>query len=182
MTHKARLILILVITALTLGGYAHGFKESNKEDLPNFLKLNENVYRGAQPTDAGIKLLKEKHGIKTIIYLRGQGEKANYEKRLAEAAGIKFVNIPLHNWFRPKNSHIENAISEITDEENQPVFVHCARGADRTGTVIAVYRMKFDGYTGKEASKEARKFGIGWWQVWMKDYIHDYYRDFILKK
>ena len=182
MTHKARLTLIFLIAVLTFGGYAHGFKVSEKDDLSNFFKLNENVYRGAQPTDAGIKLLKEKHGIKTIVYLRGKGDGANHERKLAAAEGIKFVNVPLHNWFRPKNSQIENAISEITKEENQPVFVHCARGADRTGTVIAVYRMKFDGFTGKEASKEAKKFGIGWWQIWMKDYIHDYYRDFILKK
>jgi len=171
-----------MIAVLTFGGYAHGFRVSEKEDLPNFFQLNENVYRGAQPTAKGIQFLKKKHGIKTIIYLRGKGDGANSERKLAETEGIKFVNVPLHNWFRPKNAQIENAISEITKEENQPVFVHCARGADRTGTVIAVYRMKFDGWTGKEASEEAKKFGIGWWQVWMKDYIYDYYRDSIQKK
>ena len=60
--------------------------------------------------------------------------------------------------------------------ENQPVFVHCKRGSDRTGTVIAVYRMRNDGWTDDEAIKEAKKFGFGWWQFWMKDYIEDYYK------
>ncbi len=150
--------------------------------MPNFYQINSKLFRGGQPTDLGLRDLKEKYDIKTIVYLRGKGDKAEKERKLVEAAGMKFINVPLHNWFRPKQSQIEKAIAEITKDENQPVFVHCKRGADRTGTVIAVYRMKFDDWNAKQAYAEAKKFGIGWWQVWMKDYIHDYYRDFLLDK
>jgi protein tyrosine/serine phosphatase len=93
---------------------------------------------------------------------------------------MKFFNPHLSNWFAPKTSDIEKVLEIIQNPENQPVFIHCKRGADRTGTVVAVYRMKYENWTDKQANKEAKEFGLGWWQIWMKDYIHDYYRD--LKK
>lgn len=176
MTLKIRYFSLLLIVALSFGNFAHAQKLT--KDLPNFSQVNENLYRGGQPTEAGIKKLKEDLDIKTIIYLRGEDEKADREKKWAESVGIKFINIPLHNWFGPKDSKIEEALAEINKAENQPVFVHCRRGADRTGTVIAVYRITHDGWTAKQANKEARDFGFGWWQFWMKDYVKDYYKDF----
>ena len=101
---------------------------------------------------------------------------------MGERRGVKFINIPLHNWFGPKDKKIEKILSLINTPENQPVFVHCKRGSDRTGTIIAVYRMTQDGWTAKQANKEAKEFGFGWWQFWMKDYIKDYYKDFISQK
>lgn len=147
------------------------------KDLPNFHQVNDNLYRGAQPTKAGILELK-KIGIKTIIDLRGADEKAEVEENWAQSAGIKFINIPLNNWFGPKDAKIEKILAAINNAENQPVFVHCKRGADRTGTVIGVYRIAHDGWTAKQVNDEAKDFGFGWWQIWMKDFINDYYRDF----
>ncbi len=153
--------------------------ESKKEDLPNFHKINENFYRGGQPTAEGIKRL-ARLGVKTVINFRDPDGKVRREKQVTEENGMRFFNPHLSNWFKPKDSEIEKIIEIIQDPANQPVFIHCKRGADRTGTVVAVYRMKFEGWTDREANKEAKEFGLGWWQVWMKDYIHDYYRD--LKK
>lgn len=169
---------LLLIIVLSLGGLAHGQKKSSSEDLPNFSKVNENLYRGGQPSQNGVKKLKEDFKIKTIIYLRGADERAEIEKKWSEAAGIKFINVSLNNWFGPKDAQIEKALQEINRTENQPVFVHCQRGADRTGTVIAVYRITHDGWTARAATEEAEIFHFGWWQIWMKDYIKDYYRDF----
>ena len=153
----------------------------SKEDLPNFHKINDNLYRGGQPTEEGIKQL-AKMGIKTVINLRDGQEKVMKEKGYTEANGMQFINIRLGNWFKPSDKDIEAVLTEIRKPENQPVFVHCKRGADRTGTVVAVYRMRFDGWTDKQAEKEAKEFGIGWWQIWMKDYIDDYYERVVLKK
>ncbi|MEP6788068.1 MAG: tyrosine-protein phosphatase, partial [Acidobacteriota bacterium] len=146
------------------------------KDLPNFHRVNENLYRGGQPKDEGFAELK-KIGIATVIDLRGTDDNSSREKSLAEAAGLRFINIPLDNWGRPANNDIESIIAQINDPKNQPVFVHCNRGSDRTGTVIAVYRITHDGWSGKQASDEANEFGLGWWQVWMKGYIADYSRD-----
>lgn len=166
--------LFLVIT---FANFAYAQKVIENKNLPNFHQVNANLYRGGQPTEEGFRQLKQT-GIKTIIYLRGADEKAKREENWAQKAGLKFINLPLSNWFEPKDAQIEKILAEINKLENQPVFVHCQRGADRTGTVVAVYRITHDNYTGKQANAEAKKFGFGWWQFWMKDYINDYYRDF----
>jgi protein tyrosine/serine phosphatase len=92
------------------------------------------------------------------------------------------VNIHLHNWLKSKASDIDAILNEVEEKENQPVFLHCKRGSDRTGTVVAIYRMKNDGWTPKQAMDEAKSFGFGWWQFWMKDFVNDYYRDRIKKQ
>lgn len=148
--------------------------ELNSPNLPNFHKITENIYRGGQPTADGIKEL-AKLGIKTIINFRDTQEKVLREKAVAEAEGLRFINLRLSNWFKAKDFEIEAILQEILKPENQPVFIHCKRGADRTGTVAAIFRMRFQGWTAEEANHEAKKHGIGWWQVWMKDYIKSYY-------
>jgi tyrosine-protein phosphatase SIW14 len=151
------------------------------EHLPNFHRINENLYRGGQPTAEGIRRLAQL-GIKTIINFRDARDNVHREKQSAEENGIRFINFHLSNWFASKDDEIHEIIEVIRNPEHQPVFIHCKRGADRTGTVVAVYRMLFDGWTDREANREAKHHGIGWWQVWMKDYIKDYYKRMTAKK
>jgi tyrosine-protein phosphatase SIW14 len=155
--------------------------ESKNVDLPNFYEVNAKLFRGGQPTEKGVNEL-AKMGVKTIINLRGEDKNSLREKVWAEKANIKFISVNLSNWFEPKTADIEQIIKEIDAAANQPVFVHCKRGADRTGTIIAVYRITHDKYTAKQAIEEAKKFDFGWWQFWMKDYINDYYRDYKSEK
>lgn len=155
-------------------------KAAGEKDLPNFSQVNQNFYRGAQPTENGVKEL-ARMGVRTIIDLRGADENSEREKVWAQNAGVKFVAVDLSNWFKPKTSDIEAVIKQIDGAENEPVFVHCKRGADRTGTVVAIYRIKHDGWTAKRAISEAKQFDFGWWQFLMKDYINDYYRNFKAK-
>ena len=149
--------------------------KSKDKDLPNFHQINENLYRGGQPTAEGIKQLATL-GIKTIINFRDMRETVRREKELAEANGLRFINLHLSNWFASNDEEIHAIIEIIRNPELQPVFIHCKRGADRTGTIVAVYRMMFDGWTDSQANREAKTHGIGWWQVWMKDYIKAYYK------
>ena len=146
------------------------------DGLPNFHKISENFYRGGQPTEEGVNNL-AKLGIKTIINLRGgKNKKVSKEEIWAKKARVNFIHSPLSNWFASRDDKIQSILDEIQKPENQPVFLHCKRGADRTGTVTAIYRIKYEDWTAKDANDEARKFGIGWWQVWMKDYINDYFK------
>ena len=172
-------ILLLLTFALT--SFADAQKSFNDKDLPKFAEVHANLFRGGQPTENGVKEL-AKRGVKTIIDLRGADEHSKKEENWARNNGIKFVAVNLSNWFKPKDSDIENIIKQIDAADNQPVFVHCQRGADRTGTVIAVYRLTHDDYTVKQAVDEAKKFKFGWWQFWMKDYIEDYARKMANKK
>ncbi len=175
MKSTIRCFSILLIFALA--NFTHAQKAVEKKDLPNFSKVNEKLYRGGQPTKAGVEQL-DAMKVKTIINLRGDDENSKAEEKWAQDADIKFISVNLSNWFEPKTEDIERIIEEIDKPENQPVFVHCRRGADRTGTVIAVYRIRHDGWTSKRAIDEAKDFDFGWWQIPMKDFIKDYYRDF----
>ena len=178
---KAIISGFLMILMLALVNFADAQTALKDKDLPNFAAVEKNLYRGGQPTEAGVKKLAAM-GVKTIIDLRGEDENAQKEKAWADKAGVKFVAVNLNNWFKPKTEDIENIIKQIDAADNQPVFVHCQRGADRTGTVVAVYRMKHDNYTAKQAIDEAKKFKFGWWQFWMKGYIEDYYEKMLKTK
>lgn len=167
-------IFLGAILAIVTVNYTQKMEPS--KNLPNFQKINDNLYRGGQPKEGGFAELKGL-GVKTVIYLRGDDNNALNEKKRAEAAGMNFLHFPLGNWDRPDQKDIDKILAEINAPENQPVFVHCKRGSDRTGTVIAVYRMTHDGWDAKKAGDEAEKFGIGWWQRGMRDFINDYYRD-----
>ncbi len=167
-------ITFYLLIAFSFERFASGQTTSKIKDLPNFFQVNANLYRGAQPKENGIRQLAQM-GVKTVINLRGDDESAKKEEKWTTDAGMKFINISLGNLLKPKDEDIEKIVALINQTKNQPVFIHCKRGSDRTGTVVAVYRMTHDDWTAKQANDEAKKFGFGWWQFWMKDYINDYY-------
>jgi tyrosine-protein phosphatase SIW14 len=151
------------------------------KELPNFHQVNEYLYRGAQPQDGGIKKLAQL-GIKTIINLRDDDERARAEEAEAHALGLSYFNVPLPDFNRPDDKTIKQILALIAVPENQPVFLHCKRGADRTGTVVAIYRIEHDGWDSERAKAEAKQYGLGFWQIEMKDYIHDYYQRWLEQK
>ena len=167
-------LTVLMFAAFVFSQNGSAQTKFSDQDLPNFSQVNANLYRGGQPSENGVREL-ARMGVKTIINLRGDDKNSRREKEWARRAGIRFIAVNLSNWFKPKTRDIENIVKEINAADNQPVFVHCKRGADRTGTIVAVYRISHDGWTAKQANDEAKKFGFGWWQFWMKDCISDYY-------
>ncbi len=146
------------------------------EELPNFHRVNANVYRGGQPRKGGLQRLASL-GVNTVINLRDDDERADIEGREATAAGLRYFNIPVGRFGRPEDAEIDQVLALISASENGTVFIHCAHGADRTGVVVAVYRISQDGWTGEQARKEATRYGMKFWQRGMKDYIIDYHRD-----
>jgi tyrosine-protein phosphatase SIW14 len=151
-------------------------EEVRLKEVPNFHQVNQGLYRGAQPKEGGIQVLAAR-GIKTILNLRAADERARAEEVEARAAGLRYFNIPMEGLDRPTDEQVERALKIINDTANQPVFVHCKHGADRTGTVIAIYRMTHDGWSTEEALREAKHYGLSMFQFGMKDYIKDYGRD-----
>jgi tyrosine-protein phosphatase SIW14 len=172
---KLRAISVaVVVLAATLGASS---REPKAEVLPNFHQVNEKLYRGAQPLSGGMKELAALR-IKTVINLRGEDEQTREEEIEAKAAGLRYFSVPLPGFGRPKTEQVERVLNLIADSRNWPVFVHCRHGEDRTGTIIAVYRISHDGWTSEQAKKEAKKYGMSRFQFAMKDYISDYARDY----
>jgi protein tyrosine/serine phosphatase len=145
-------------------------------ELPNYYKVNERLYRGGQPKKGGIKKLSE-IGIKTIINLRGADERTRAEEAEAKAAGLSYFNIPMPRLSRPTHEQVSRVLAIMENEANWPVFIHCKRGSDRTGTVVAVYRIRQYEWTARQAMSEAKRHGLSWMEFGMKDYVSDYYRD-----
>lgn len=120
--------------------------------LSNVGKVAPGVYRGAQPGPEGYKMLKSM-GIKTVINLRITGS----EKLDVEELGMRSIEMPLGVLSDIKPDIVNKIIEIMKDPANQPVFVHCRQGQDRTGIVIAAYRMRVDGWSLSEAEAEMQE-------------------------
>jgi protein tyrosine phosphatase (PTP) superfamily phosphohydrolase (DUF442 family) len=133
----------------------------DRPGLPNLHKLNDGLYRGAQPTAEGIREL-EKLGVKTIVSMREN----HSDKDILGESKIAFEHIPMKTW-DPTDEQVVRFLKIVTDKNRQPVFVHCKHGADRTGTMCAIYRLTIDGWTKPQAIDEMTKGGFGFHSIWV---------------
>jgi tyrosine-protein phosphatase SIW14 len=140
--------------------------------VPNFHQVNDHLFRGAQPLPEGFKSL-AKLGIGTVIDLRAEHSSA-VEAEAVKAAGMRYVSVPMNGFHAPSNEQITKILGLIDSITDGPVFIHCRRGADRTGTVIACYRIKHDHWAGDKAVAEAESFGMSFTEVGMKHYIRGF--------
>ena len=143
-----------------------------QEGIANFGKVNEGLYRGAQPDEPAIKNLK-RLGIKTIINLRMTNEASKAEQPMARTNGISYTNVPIHGVGRPADEQVRKVLALI-EALPGPVFVHCEHGCDRTGTIIACYRIKHDRWSPDTALREAARYGMSWLERGMRSYVLDF--------
>jgi protein tyrosine phosphatase (PTP) superfamily phosphohydrolase (DUF442 family) len=165
----------VVCVLLLLASASQAQQKRSYKELPNFRKVSDGLNLGAQPLSGGIKKLAEL-GIKTLINLRGADELIIGEQKETESAGLRYFNIPMPGLSAPSDEQVARVMSIINNPDNQPVFVHCKRGADRTGTIGAIYRISHDGWTADRAIAEARLYGMSWAEFGMRSYIWDYYK------
>lgn len=126
-----------------------------RNDIPgltNFAQVSPVLYRGAQPTAQGFVQLK-KMGIKTVVNLRS----FHSDRDLMKGTGLRYVSIASQAW-NPEEKDILRFLKIVENPDNQPVFVHCQQGADRTGCAVAAYRMVEQGWTRQQAMAELPRF------------------------
>ncbi len=143
-----------------------------REGIRNFGKVNETVYRGAQPDAAAIRNLK-KLGIKSIVNLRTSGAEWKKEVAQAQESGIVCTNIPLNGIRRPTHEEVRKVLDAIKALP-PPVFIHCQHGCDRTGTIVACYRIEYENWSNQAALAEAERYGISKLERGMRDFILHY--------
>jgi protein tyrosine/serine phosphatase len=133
----------------------HSFQapQNNIAGLSNIAQVSEALYRGAQPDEAGFRELK-KMGIKTIINLRD----FHSDKDKIKGLGFRYCEIP-SNAADIEENEIIAFIKAATDPVDAPAFVHCQHGSDRTGLMVAIYRIYVMGWSKAEALKELDAFG-----------------------
>jgi tyrosine-protein phosphatase SIW14 len=143
--------------------------------IHNAGKINEVLFRGAQPKADGLAELK-KLGITTIVDLRGEDrEQYEWERKEAQSRGMRFVHLPVSGWAPPSDEQVAQFLALFRDDPRQKVFVHCRFGDDRTGVFVATYRMAVDEWSPEKAIDEMYFFGFnGFWHPSMKKFIRDF--------
>lgn len=137
--------------------------------LPNLHRVNATLYRSAQPTKEGFiylaaksSLARDDRPIKTILSLRAFNDDAPVAP---EASALHLEQIRFKTW-HPEEEDVVKFLRIATTPTMQPVLVHCQHGADRTGTMVAIYRVAYEGWSKAQAKEEMVKGGFGFHPMW----------------
>jgi len=183
----------LVVLALFAVAAGNAF---SKDLIVNFSQVNSGLFRGARLTSVEALDYLKSIGIKNIVNLQGGDLNSRYakiipwaepgerpeviagEKDAAINAGIGYLHAPL-NSLEPVTTEEDKAIDEVLEfmhnKNNQPVFIHCEHGADRTGLLVALYRVKYEKMDVESARKEWIKNGHNKLHQLFTGDLDDYY-------
>ena len=131
-------------------------KRLTLEGVGNFAEVTPTLLRGGQPKPVGFDGL-AKMGVNIVVDARLSGK--DKERKEVEKAGMQYVSLPWHCLF-PKDDTFARFLAVLRENPGKKVFVHCRYGDDRTGMMIAAYRMSVQGWTAEEAREEMNKFGF----------------------
>jgi protein tyrosine phosphatase (PTP) superfamily phosphohydrolase (DUF442 family) len=160
----------LLSVAMLVGCATPGVAAAN--DIVNFGKVNDELYRGGQPDLKTMQQLMVL-GVKSVINLRVTNDVWRGEQAAASARSMAYTNIPLPSLSAPTDAQVATVLAAISSMP-KPIFIHCQYGCDRTGTIIACYRIQQDHWANSKALKEAEVYGIAQFEVEMRNYIEHF--------
>jgi len=168
----AAFTLIFSFSALTFGKNKN-VKFPNVK-IKNFGQMDDRFFRGARPDEEDYPALAAL-GVQTIIDLTDNSKE--YEQPAVEAAGLRYINIPMEDKSTPNIEQINQFLKVIDDPATGKFFVHCAGGRHRTGVVGAVYRFTHDKWNLDQALAEMDQyeFGYGSGHGKQKDFVKEYW-------
>src|SRR6185369_4095581 len=177
---------IITILALIFTFSAAASAKSKNSKFPNigiknFGQMDERFFRGSRPEKADYAALAAL-GVKTIIDLTDNS--MEYEKPEVEAAGLRYVNIPMVDKSYPSMDQVNQFLKVVDDPATGKFFVHCAGGRHRTGVVGAVYRFNHDHWNLDQALAEMDQyeFGSGYGHDKQRAFVKDYWDQFEAKQ
>jgi protein tyrosine phosphatase (PTP) superfamily phosphohydrolase (DUF442 family) len=124
--------------------------------LPNFGEVTASLFRGGQPSNDGLQAL-AKMGIDIVVDLRG--DRSDSEGKRVRELGMQYIPIGWH-CASPHDNEMAKFLNVLRDNRGKKVFVHCHLGDDRTGMMIAAYRMAAESWSADEAFHEMQFFGF----------------------
>jgi protein tyrosine/serine phosphatase len=137
--------------------------------LSNLHRVNASLYRSAQPSREGFVFLDTRTSladgdppINTIVSLRAFNDDSSL---VAVSSPLRFEEISFKTW-HPEDEDVVKFLRIATTPALQPVLVHCRHGSDRTGTMVAVYRIVVEGWTKAQATDEMINGGYGFHPLW----------------
>jgi uncharacterized protein (TIGR01244 family) len=153
---RSRMFLWLPILAVAAA--AEQGKSQDYPSIKNFLRVNEQICTGGQPSEGDYARLKAE-GVRAIINLR-QPSEYDVEEEVAKAKelGLRYFNIPV-NASDPKDEQVDQFLKVTADPQNRPAFIHC-RSANRVGAFWMIRRVLIDGWKLEDSENEARKIGL----------------------
>jgi protein tyrosine/serine phosphatase len=151
---------IIATLAILFSFSVASFAKSNKSSFPtikisNFGQMDENFYRGARPNAEDLKSLAAL-GVHTIIDLTDNSR--DKEQPAVEAAGMRYVNIPIVDKTNPTAAQISEFLKIVNNPATGKFYLHCAGGRHRTGVMAAIYRFNHDHWNYDQAYAEMLKY------------------------
>ncbi len=176
----AVLVLAVVASGPALAQPAASPDRPARIPVERFHRVDDRLYRGAQPTEAGFRAL-QALGVRTVVNLRDERDStARNEQQIVEGLGMRYMHLPIKDgsFFTQSRRIPDDTVRrffEILDAADPgPLFVHCRRGADRTGAIVGFYRIAKNGWDGERAVKEAREVGMRSWYRGLQRQIREF--------
>lgn len=150
-------------------------KRLSVSGIHNAGKVTDFLYRGAQPSKESFAELK-KLGVTTVVDLREGRNRPKEERKEVESLQMRYVYIPVSGWAPPRNAQVAEFLTLFkNNEQGQKVFVHCHFGDDRTGVMVATYRIAIEHWTVEQAIQEMHSFGFHYhWHPKMEAYVRNF--------
>ena len=171
---KTRAALVLSISLLLAGASAQGASGPAQErpaewasavegtSVGNLYRIEDGFYRAAQPTATGFQEL-AKLGVRYVLDVSGGADKA-----LVGEGSLKLFHVPM-SAFGLRDDRVLEALRIMADPQNRPLLIHCRQGADRTGAMVALYRVVVQGWSPEKAVLEMNRGGYHhsslWWTL-----------------
>ncbi len=136
----------------------------------DFYEVSPGIYRGGRLDQAGVGRL-AKLGVKTIINLEDDMKEVALETTWAKAASITQISSPMSGEWTPDDHQVDTLLAALADPSRRPVYIHCMKGMDRTGIIVALHRVFNEGWTPRAAEHERDAHGFNGWLVMLDRYF-----------
>lgn len=128
--------------------------------LPNLHRVDDGLWRSALPRHPDPATL-HALGIHTVVNLRSRSDPPWFA-----GGGIATEHVGIDTW-DVDEAQVLQVLRIAIDPEQRPVLIHCTHGADRTGLMVAAYRMVVQDWSEADAEREMIRGGYGYHLVWI---------------